>query len=72
MSAEYTDVQKRKALGAAYQIISEKRNLTRYADTMFGVPLASSEEAMSLGDVMNCIAILHDEMKNQEAAHDER
>lgn len=66
MSKEYTEIQKRKALSAAYNMLSDKRNQSRYAETLFGLTKDGNDEPMYLQDVLNCLALMHNEMKSKE------
>jgi hypothetical protein len=64
---EYTEIQKRKALSAAYKILSDSHNQNRYSETMFGISLTDTDsEPLYIGDVMNCLVLMHNEMKAKE------
>jgi hypothetical protein len=63
---EYTKVEKRKALSAAYKMLSDGHNQSRYAGTLFGLTKDGNDEPIYLGDVMNCLAMMHNEMKASE------
>jgi DnaJ-class molecular chaperone len=64
---DYTEVQKRKALAAAYKILADSRNQSRYDTTMFGISATDADsEPLYIGDVMNCLVLMHNEMKSKE------
>lgn len=71
---EYTPKDRRKALGAAYQILKSGPVQKRYDMTMFGLSASDPggiDYYLTLDDVTNCLALLHNELATTEKAAQE-
>jgi len=65
---EYSQTDKRRALAAAYSMLNTKGNHNRYCMTRFGVSLNDLNEGLYFSDVLDCLAIMHNEIAQDEEA----